>query len=60
MCKATPECVQYAFADGKCTTAESPKWGESNVTVQSGWFLDRVEGFMVSMKPCEDELWVTG
>lgn len=58
-CKAAPDCVQYAFSDGKCTTSESPHWGESNAAVQSGWFVDRVERFMTSMKPCEDELWVT-
>lgn len=59
LCKGTADCVQYAFSDGTCAMSETPRWGESNPAVQSGWFVDRVEQFMAAMKPCEDELWVT-
>ena len=57
VCKGTADCVQYAFSDGKCTLTNSPRWGESNDAVQSGWFVDRVERFENTMKSCDNEMW---
>ncbi len=58
-CESDLECVQFSFSKGKCTTTDSPHWGEMNPDVQSGWFLDRVEKFEANMEPCQGEMWTT-
>lgn len=42
-CVDKADCVQFAFADGKCTFSSNPKMGEFRRGVQSRWLLARVD-----------------
>ncbi|KAL2002730.1 hypothetical protein VTN02DRAFT_6113 [Thermoascus thermophilus] len=41
-CTKDPECLQYAFKDGKCLTSKAVKRGVGSADVQSAWMTDRI------------------
>lgn len=56
-CENDPECQQYSYRSGRCSTSKTPKLGISSVGVQSGWMVDRIDEATERMGECGEVDW---
>lgn len=58
-CASDPNCLQYRFSDGKCTTSPEALRGTPARGVESGTMMWRVDAAIAAKERCNETLWVT-
>lgn len=60
ICDKNPECLQYRFKNGVCSTAKGFKMGHSELDVHSGWVPDRINATIQRLGKCTSVEYIQG
>ncbi|KAL4941639.1 hypothetical protein BDV06DRAFT_177909 [Aspergillus oleicola] len=51
-CEGAVGCVQFVMRDGKCYTGATPRLGSKNLSVRSGWMINKIEEMVEQAPKC--------